>query len=228
MQPGLAILRAARRAAATVNVTLQKGIFLIEQRVGNIMAGFSSRGPYPVVPDWIKPDVTAPGVQILAGDTPEPNDGSTGELCQYLSGTSMSTPHVSGIAALLIQKYPNWTPAQVKSALMTTARQNVVKEDGATPADPFDFGAGHIVPNSAIDPGLVYDAGLFDYLAASCGTPTPLGSAEFCAGLESSGQSIDSADLNLPSIGAGSVFGSKTVHRTVTNVGTGAVPIERG
>ena len=216
--PGLAI-RDALAGGTTVNVTLQKGIFIIEQRVGNIMAGFSSRGPYPVVPDWIKPDVTAPGVQILAGHTPEPNAGSTGELWQYLQGTSMSTPHVSGIAALLIQKYPKWTPAQVKSALMTTARQNIVKEDGATSADPFDFGAGHIVPNSAIDPGLVYDAGLSDYLAASCGTPTPLYSAELCAGLESSGQSIDSADLNLPSIGAGSIFGSKTVHRTVTNVG---------
>ena len=67
---------------------------------GNIMAGFSSRGPFPTVPDWIKPDVTAPGVQILAGDTPEPNDGSRGDFFQYLSGTSMSTPHVAGIAAL--------------------------------------------------------------------------------------------------------------------------------
>ena len=57
--------RSATRSTGgtTVNVTLRKGIFLIEQRVGNIMAGFSSRGPYPVVPDWIKPDVTAPGVQ---------------------------------------------------------------------------------------------------------------------------------------------------------------------
>lgn len=216
--PGLAI-RDALAGGATVNVTMQKGIFLTEQRVGNVMAGFSSRGPFPVVPDWIKPDVTAPGVQILAGMTPEPSSGVTGELFQYLQGTSMSTPHVAGIAALVIQKHPDWTPAQVKSALMTTARQNVVKEDGATPADPFDFGAGHIVPNRAINPGLVYDAGLMDYIAASCGTPFPLGSETFCAGLESSGTSIDPADLNLPSIGAGSVFGSKTVHRTVTNVG---------
>ena len=150
----------ALTGGATVNVTMQKGIFLTEQRVGNVMAGFSSRGPFPTVPDWIKPDVTAPGVQILAGMTPEPSSGVTGELFQYLQGTSMSTPHVSGIAALLIQKYPDWTPAQIKSALMTTARQNVVKEDGATAADPFDFGAGHIRPNNAIDPGLVYDAGL--------------------------------------------------------------------
>ena len=216
--PGLAI-RDALAGGATVNVTMQKGIFLTEQRVGNVMAGFSSRGPFPIVPDWIKPDVTAPGVQILAGMTPEPSSGVTGELFQYLQGTSMSTPHVSGIAALLIQKYPHWTPAQIKSALMTTARQNVVKEDGATAADPFDFGAGHIRPNNAIDPGLVYDAGLIDYMAASCGTVSPLASAEFCAGLESSGTSIDPANLNLPSIGMAEIFGSKTVHRTVTNVG---------
>ena len=216
--PGLAI-RDALAGGATVNVTMQKGIFLTEQRVGNVMAGFSSRGPFPTVPDWIKPDVTAPGVQILAGMTPEPNSGVTGELFQYLQGTSMSTPHVSGIAALLIQKYPHWTPAQIKSALMTTARQNVVKEDGATAADPFDFGAGHIRPNNAIDPGLVYDAGLFDYIAASCGTDSPLASGEFCAGLESSGTSIDPANLNLPSIGMTEIFGTKTIHRTVTNVG---------
>ena len=158
--PGLAI-RDALAGGATVNVTMQKGIFLTEQRVGNVMAGFSSRGPFPTAPDWIKPDVTAPGVQILAGMTPEPNSGVTGELFQYLQGTSMSTPHVSGIAALLIQKNPQWTPAQIKSALMTTARQNVVKQDGATAADPFDFGAGHIRPNNAIDPGLVYERRTF-------------------------------------------------------------------
>ena len=57
---------------------------------------------------------------------------------------------------------------------MTTARQDVNKEDGVTPGDPFDFGAGHVDPNKAIDPGLTYDAGLIDYLAASCGTVTPL------------------------------------------------------
>ena len=82
----------------------------------------------------------------------------------------MSTPHVSGIAALLLEAHPDWTPAKIKSALMTTARQNVVKEDGVTQADPFDFGAGHMVPNRALNPGLAYDAGLFDYLAGTCGT----------------------------------------------------------
>ncbi|MCU0976040.1 MAG: hypothetical protein MUC71_06975 [Steroidobacteraceae bacterium] len=102
---------------------------------------------------------------------------------------------------------------------MTTARQNVVKEDGVTPADPFDFGAGHVDPNKAIDPGLVYDSGLFDYLAGSCETVTPLVSADGCSFLQSLGFSLDPADLNLPSIGISQLPGAKTIKRTVTYVG---------
>ncbi len=216
--PGLAILDAITNGA-TVNATLSDGLYVTEQLTGNIMAGFSSRGPYPTVPDWIKPDITAPGVRILAGDTPEPNDGSFGGFFQYLQGTSMSSPHIAGLAALVKQKHKNWTPAMIKSALMTTSRQNVFKEDGVTKADPFDFGAGHVDPNKAIEPGLVYNAGFFDYLAASCGTGTPLVSSDDCDLLESFGYPLDSADLNLPSIGIGELTGTRTVHRTVTNVG---------
>jgi len=216
--PGAAI-QAQLATGGPVNATLAPGIFITEELTGNIMAGFSSRGPYPIEPDWIKPDITAPGVQVLAGDTPNHNDGSPGGFFQYLQGTSMSTPHIAGIAALLKQKHPRWTPAQIKSALMTTARRGVVKEDQATPADPFDFGAGHVDPNEAIDPGLTYDAGLFDYLGASCGTVTPLVSPEDCATLESLGFSNDPANLNVASIGASEVLGTKTIRRTVTNVG---------
>ncbi len=215
-------LLAALTGGATVNATLSAGTFITEQLVGNIMAGFSSRGPFNTETDWLKPDVTAPGVRILAAATPEPNDGSVGDFFQYLQGTSRSTPHVTGIAALLIEAHPDWTPAMVKSALMTTSRQNVVKEDGVTPADPFDFGAGHINPNKAIDPGLVYDAGYLDYLAASCGTATPIVVPDDCALLEANGFSLDPADLNLPSIGIGQLTGVKTVHRTVTNVSSRA------
>ena len=100
---------------------LSSQLFVRETMTGDIMAGFSSRGPYPNVPDWIKPDVTAPGVQILAGVTPEPNDGSTGDFFQYLSGTSMATPHVSGIAALCTRRIRTGRRPSIKSALMTTA-----------------------------------------------------------------------------------------------------------
>ena len=139
------------------------------------MAGFSSRGPYPVESDWIKPDITAPGVRILAAYSPDQADGSAGDIFAYLQGTSMSSPHIAGLGALIIEAHPDWSPAQVKLSFMTTARQDVVKEDGATPADPFDYGAGHVDPNKAVDPGLTYDVGLFDYLIASCGTCLAVG-----------------------------------------------------
>ncbi len=216
--PGLAIL-AELTGGATVNATLAGGNFITETLTGNIMAGFSSRGPYNVVNDWVKPDITAPGVQILAAATPEPNDGGPGDFFQYLQGTSMSTPHITGLAALIRERHPSWSPAMIKSALMTTSRQDVTKENGTTPADPFDFGAGHVDPNKAIDPGLVYDADLFDYLAASCGTGTPLVTEDDCGFLETVGLSLDPSDLNLPSIGIGALPGVQTVRRTVTSVG---------
>jgi len=220
--PGLEIL-AAVTGGETVNVTLSADTFIRERMQGNVMAGFSSRGPFPTVRDWIKPDITAPGVNILAGATPEPNDGSFGGFFQYLSGTSMSTPHIAGIAALLREAHPDWTPAMIKSAMMTTARQNVTKEDGVTKADLFDFGAGHVNANKAIDPGLVYDAGFLDYLAGACGTSEAVDlfadPASTCASLESAGFSTDASDLNLPSIGIADLPGKQTVTRYVTNVG---------
>ena len=223
--PGLEIL-AALQGGATVNVTLSAGNFIEEQMTGNIMAAFSSRGPFPTVRDWIKPDVTAPGTNVLAGGTPEPNDGSFGGYFQYLSGTSMSTPHVAGVAALLVEAHRQWTPAMIKSALMTTARRNLFKEDGVTATDPFDRGSGHIVPNRAVDPGLVYDARFLDYLAGICGTDEKVflfsDPDATCAQLAGLGLSLDASDLNLPSIGIGDLPGTQTVTRKVKNVG-GAV-----
>ena len=194
------------------------------------MADFSSRGSNPVAPDVIKPDVTAPGVNILAGNTPFPGAGAPGQLFQAISGTSMSSPHVAGLFALLRQAHPDWTAAMAKSAVMTTARQDVVKEDAATPADPFDMGAGHVDPSgkpstagSMFNPGLVYDADLFDYFAFLCGADTSvfIDPGSTCGQLEGAGQSTVPADLNLASIGASSIAGSTTVHRTVTSVADG-------
>lgn len=217
--PGVAV-RDAILGGAAGSATLAAGNFITESLTGNIMAGFSSRGPFTTVNDWIKPDITAPGVRVLAGATPEPNSlaGQVGDFFQYLQGTSMSSPHIAGLAALIREEHPSWSPAAIKSALMTTARQDVVKENGTTPADPFDFGAGHVNPNKAIDPGLVYDADLFDYLAASCGTVTPLVSETDCGFLETVGLSLDPSDLNLPSIGIGALPGTQTIRRTVTAV----------
>jgi subtilisin family serine protease len=208
--------------AQTVNATLSAGIFVTERLTGNIMADFSSRGAYTTEPNWLKPDVSAPGVQVLAGATPEPNDGTTGDFFQYLSGTSMATPHVTGIAALLLEAHPDWTPAMVKSALMTTAGRRMVKEDGVTKADPFDLGSGMIIPNRAVDPGLAYDSWLYEYLAATCGTVSPLVSPDDCTFLSDNGFSLDPSDLNLASIAVDGLIGSKTVTRTVTNVSDSA------
>ena len=180
------------------------------------MAAFSSRGPDGAALDIIKPDITAPGVNVLAGNSPTPFLGAPGQLFQAISGTSMSSPHVAGVGALLSQAHPDWTPAMIKSALMTSAYQDgVFKEDGVTPADPFDMGGGHLNPNPAVDPGLVYDAGFSDYVQFLCGVGALSPSGATCSFFGS----IDPSDLNLASIGIAELAGFQTVTRTVTNVG---------
>jgi len=200
-----------------VTVILNKGFLLTTTDTGNVMASFSARGPAPAA-DILKPDVTAPGVNILAGFTPDAANASKGENFAYLSGTSMSTPHVAGTAALLLQAHPQWPPAALKSALMTTARQDVSAAAGLRDANPFEFGAGHIVPNSAVDPGLVYDVTNDEYDAFACGIASPGVSAERCEALAASGLSFEAADLNQPAISVGSLINSRTVQRRVTNV----------
>lgn len=135
---------------------------------GDVMAQFSSRGGSALGLGVAKPDVTAPGVQILAGNTPDSSVPYLvdGELFQVIQGTSMSSPHVAGAAALLRAYRPGWTPGQIKSALMTTAtRARLVKEDGSTPADAFDAGSGRIDLTRAHDPGLTFDVPVADYIA---------------------------------------------------------------
>jgi hypothetical protein len=185
------------------------------------MAAFSSRGPNGGAMDIIKPDITAPGVNILAGNTPTPFLGAPGQLFQAIGGTSMSSPHVAGVFALLKEAHPLWSPAMAKSALMTTAYQDVMKEDGVTPADPFDMGAGHLNPNPAVDPGLVYDAGFFDYLAFLCGNNPANISQGTCDFLAGAGFSFDPSNLNYPSIGIADLAGAQTIVRTVTRVTPG-------
>ena len=201
-----------------VSVLLDDGQLMTESDTGNIMASFSARGPGPA-PDILKPDVTAPGVNILAGYSPDATNATPGEDFAYLSGTSMSTPHVAGVGALLLQAHPDWSPSAIKSALMTTARQSVVAPDGESPALPFDYGAGHIVPNDANDPGLVYDIGNDEFDAFACGTASPAITTEVCDELATAGMSFEAADLNQPSIAVARLANERTVSRTVTNVG---------
>jgi hypothetical protein len=168
---------------------------------GDMMAAFSSRGPQA---DFIKPDVTAPGIQVLAGMTPQPDpdvvtNGPSGNLYQAIAGTSMSSPHSAGASALVKAAHPDWTPAMIKSALMTSSAQGVVKEDGVTPADPFDDGAGSIRINRAVNPTLVFDETYADYIASAT-------------------DPLHRIDLNLPSVNAPTMTGLITTKRTAINV----------
>ena len=200
-----------------VTVVLDKGLLLSQSDTGNTMASFSARGPAPV-PDILKPDVTAPGVNILSGFTPDAANAMPGEYYAHLSGTSMATPHVSGVAALLKQEHPEWSPAAIKSALMTTARRDVVRSDGETQAIPFDFGAGHIVPNDALDPGLVYEVTDDEYDAFACGTESPAVSTERCDELSAAGFDFAAASLNQPSIALSQLISQQTVARRLHNL----------
>ncbi|MGH9247532.1 MAG: S8 family serine peptidase [Acidimicrobiales bacterium] len=167
---------------------------------GDVMAAFSSRGPAGLV---IKPDVTAPGVQVLAGNTPFPGDpaagsGPPGEFFQAIAGTSMSSPHVAGAALLVRAVHPDWTPGQIKSALMTTSITDVVKEDLATPADPFDFGAGRIDVGESIYAPITFDETADNFFAMG-------------------NDPVQAVHLNLPSINAPVLPGRLTTTRVATN-----------
>lgn len=166
---------------------------------GDVMAAFSSRGPSGA---FLKPDITAPGVQILAAMTPTPEDtagGPPGQYYQAIAGTSMSSPHIAGAAILLRALHPTWTAGQLKSAMMTQAETSVVKEDEATPADPFDMGAGRIDVGAAARAPLTISDSASNFALL---TPDP----------------VRTIDLNIPSINAPVMPGRVTTTRTVTNV----------
>lgn len=200
-----------------VDVVLDKSLLLTTDDTGNVMASFSARGPAPVA-DILKPDITAPGINILAGFTPDAANAAPEENYAFLSGTSMSTPHVAGAAALLLQAHPGWTPAAIKSALMTSARQDINTTSGLGDANPFDFGAGHIVPNDAFNPGLVFDVTNDEFDAFACGIDSPAVSSTRCDELAAAGLSFLPADLNQPSIAMSTLTSQRTVQRRVTNV----------
>ncbi|XP_011088876.2 subtilisin-like protease SBT5.3 [Sesamum indicum] len=195
------------------------------------MAMFSSMGPNIISPDVIKPDITAPGVNVLAAWSPLSTDNTAGRSIDYniVSGTSMSCPHVSAIAAIVKSSHPSWSPAAIKSAIMTTAtihdntKNFIRRHPNGTQTSPFDYGSGHINPAAAIDPGLVYDfdtSDIIDFLCSTGATPAQLknltGEVMYCRKNPKS-----SYDFNYPSIGVSNLRGSISVHRTVTYYGEG-------
>jgi subtilisin family serine protease len=215
-RPAVKAYAATSGATATINQAT-----ILYNAAAPFTASFSSRGPLLAGNgDLLKPDVIAPGQDILAGVAPPFNSG---RLFDLYSGTSMSSPHVAGLAALLKQKFPSWTPMMIKSALMTTGYDVL---DGGTPApntNPvliFRQGAGHVQPNKAMDPGLVYNSGWNDWLAFICATQ-PQGLDATCNALWGMGYSKDPSDFNSASIAIGDLAGVQTVTRKVTNVGNG-------
>ncbi|XVE70105.1 hypothetical protein DITRI_Ditri10aG0044800 [Diplodiscus trichospermus] len=200
------------------------------------VADFSSRGPDPINPNILKPDIIAPGDQVLAAFPPLIpilGTGSSYVLASdyaLLSGTSMSAPHVAGVAALLKAVHPEWSPAAIRSALMTTA--DTIDNNGTTltnqvtglPGTPLDFGAGHINPNKAMNPGLIYDIDWQGYVDFLCGFG--YNDTQMRAILRQSqwNCSQEGIDLNYPSFvaifsGNASSPKVKSFTRVVTNVG---------
>ncbi|KAJ1292483.1 hypothetical protein BS78_02G394800 [Paspalum vaginatum] len=192
------------------------------------VASFSSRGPSTVTPGVLKPDVLAPGLNILAAYPPRTPLG-TGPF-DLLSGTSMSTPHISGVAALVKSVHPDWSPAAIKSAIMTTSDAvdktgSPILDEQHRKADGYATGAGHVNPARATDPGLVYDLGATEYAGYICAL---LGEAALAVVARNSSLSCaklartPEAQLNYPSIKVPLPQAPFTVSRTVTNVGPAA------
>ncbi|XP_051144854.1 subtilisin-like protease SBT2.5 [Andrographis paniculata] len=201
-----------------------------------IVALYSSRGPdvnnaLLEAADVLKPNVMAPGSSIWAAWSPnsEGDEYIKGQSFALLSGTSMATPHVAGVAALIKQKYPDWTPAAITSAIMTTA--DVIdhsdspilaqRKNKLSPATPFDFGAGSINPSKALDPGLVFNAHFHNYIEFLCAVPgVDDMSIRRAVGVGCRENRKEwCSDLNTASITISNLVGSRKVVRRVTNVG---------
>jgi subtilisin family serine protease len=189
------------------------------------VASFSSRGPSQESAGILKPDIIGPGVNILAAWAVSVDN----KLPPYniISGTSMSCPHLSGIAALIKSSHPDWSPAAIKSAIMTTANTlnlggNPITDERHLPADVFATGAGHVNPVKANDPGLIYDIQPEDYVPYLCGLGYSDKEIEVIVQWKvncSDVKSIPEAQLNYPSFSILLGSESQLYTRTLTNVG---------
>ncbi|KAF8053655.1 hypothetical protein N665_1387s0013 [Sinapis alba] len=207
------------------------------------VAYFSSRGPSSITRSILKPDITAPGVAILAAwtgkDTSISLEGKPPSQFNVISGTSMAAPHVTAVASLIKSLHPTWSPSAIRSAIMTTATQTnndkglITTETGAT-ATPYDTGAGELSTTASMQPGLVYETTATDYLNFLCyygynistiKTISKSVPANFTCPADSKLDLIST--INYPSIGISGFKGNenKTVSRTVTNVGGDGVAV---
>ncbi|KAK6137640.1 hypothetical protein DH2020_028566 [Rehmannia glutinosa] len=222
-------IKAYVNSTSTPTATIVFKGTIIGTKSAPMVASFSSRGPSLATPGILKPDIIGPGVSILAAwhmSMDNKTNGKTNANFNMASGTSISCPHLSGIAALVKSAHPDWSPAAIKSALMTSAYQinlngSLINDERLLPADVFAIVAGHVNPPKALDPGLVYDITPDDYIAYLCG----LGYTEkeiavitrrtiSCHGI-----SIPEAQLNYPSFSIQLGMNISMYSRTVTNVG---------
>lgn len=207
-----------------------------------VAASFSGRGPSAESAYLIKPDVIAPGIGILAAWSS--NAGPTGLEAEprrtefnVQSGTSMACPHVSGIAALLKGVHPDWSPAAVKSALMTSASvtdntgHEIMDESSGNTSTGWAVGSGYVNPEKAVDPGLVYDITTDEYVEFLCSSNYSRKDIHTIARRDVNCPRKSTTapwDLNYPSISVAfeqsgtARFEAAVVHRTVTNAGEGA------
>ncbi|XP_044444440.1 subtilisin-like protease [Triticum aestivum] len=192
------------------------------------VAYFSSRGPSRGNPRIVKPDILAPGLNILAAATESPDRGPF----RFKSGTSMAVPHISGVVALLKSMHPDWSPMAIRSAIMTTADEldndgNPIMNEKHEPASAFAVGAGHVNPRRAVDPGLVYDLEVRDYVGYVChlfararlDNDDDYAVQDILQDLNLNCRNVphlSDVDLNYPSI---MVPANTTVRRTLTNMG---------
>ena len=177
------------------------------------LAGFSSRGPSLASGgDLLKPDLAAPGVSVIAAVSPPSHLGRDFDV---LSGTSMASPHIAGLAALILGAHPLWGPMTVKSSMMTTA-YDVKDAAGNASPDPFGQGAGQVDPDSFLDPGLFVLSNANDWAGyyASLGVTFN--------GVDPQPTPVAARDLNLPSIAAGGLTGPTTLTRTFTSTAAGS------
>ncbi|CAH2035067.1 unnamed protein product [Thlaspi arvense] len=214
------------RSTGSPVVKIKPSRTLVGQPVGSKVATFSSRGPNSISPAILKPDIAAPGVSILAATSPNASFNSGGFV--MLSGTSMATPAVSGVIALLKALHPDWSPAAFRSAIVSTAWRTdpfgeEISAEGSSrkAADPFDYGGGLVNPEKAADPGLIYDMGPKDYVLYLCSAgyndssiSQLVGKVTVCPKPKPS-----VLDVNLPSITIPNLKDEVTLTRTVTNVG---------
>ncbi|KAJ8555401.1 hypothetical protein K7X08_012897 [Anisodus acutangulus] len=231
------VIREYVKTESNPTVVLSFGGTVVKVKPSPVVAAFTSRGPNPIAPQILKPDVIGPGVNILAAwpETVGPTslDVDTRKTSfNIISGTSMACPHVTGVAALVKTVHPGWSPSAIKSAIMTTAytqdNTNSSFHDSAQDgsfSSPLAHGSGHVNPQKALSPGLVYDIRIHDHIKFLCSLDYSMEQIQSIVkrlNFTCANKFADAGQINYPSFSILFRINSKRVvryTREVTNVG---------